>query len=141
LTRFTREVPEPTKQWIEWWKAAHPFFWLLWALLVPTVAAVAAAPSRAPGYALESAWLYRLEVGGAFYVGLLLLSLIFWLGYSGRSVGKVQLPGGGGMALANPDPDLDDAAEGLAGYKQKTDRRLEKLENSLDELASGDEPK
>lgn len=125
----------------EWRKAAHPFFWLLWALLVPAVVAAIAAPAKAPGYALESAWLYRLEVGGAFYIGLLLLSLIFWLGYSGRSAGKVQLPGGGGMNLGNPDPDLDDAAEGLAGYKQKTDRRLEKLENNFDELVSDDEPR
>jgi hypothetical protein len=132
---------EAKRRCSEWKNGAHAFFWLLWALLVPAVVAAVAAPARAPGFALNSAWLYRLEVGGAFFIGLLLLSLIFWLGYSGRSVGKVQLPGGGGMDLGNPDPDLDDAAEGLAGYKQKTDRRLEKLENSFDELMSEDEAK
>lgn len=124
----------------KWWKTAHPFFWLLWALLVPAVAVAVTAPERQPGYALESSWLYRLEVGGTIYVGLMVVALILWLGYSGRSVGKIQLPGGGGVGLANPDPDLDDAAQGLAGYKQKTDERLEKLENILDELASDEEP-
>jgi hypothetical protein len=99
------------------------------------VAAVAA-PSKAPGYALDSKWLYRLEVGGAFFIGLLVLLLILWLGYSGRSIGKIDLPGGGGVALPNPDPDLDEAAEGLAGYKQKTDKRLKKLEDSLDALTA-----
>jgi hypothetical protein len=122
-----------------WWRTAHPFYWLLWALLVPAVLAAVTAPEKHPGYAPESSWLYRLEVGGALYIGLMVIALILWLGYSGRSVGKIQLPGGGGMDFRNPDPDLDDAAEGLAGYKQKTDQRLEKLENTLVELASDDD--
>jgi hypothetical protein len=66
--------------------------------------------------------------------------LFLWLGYSGRSVGNLQLPGGGGMSLPPPDPDLDEAAEGLAGYKQKTDRRLAKLEENIELLMSTDEP-
>ena len=121
-------------------RRAHPFFWVLWFLLAAAVAAAIAAPSHAPGFALDSVWVYRLEVGGAFFVGVLVVALVLWLGYSGRSIGKLQLPGGGGMELGNPDPDLDDAAAGLAGYKQKTDRRLEKLENSLAELASDEDP-
>ena len=122
----------------KWHKKPHPFFWLLWVLALPSVVVAIAAPDNTPGYALESSWLYRLEVGGAFFLGLLVVLLIFWLGYSGRSIGKVQLPGGAGMDLPNPDPDLDDAAEGLAGYKQKTDRRLAKIENTLDVLADAE---
>jgi hypothetical protein len=120
----------------EWTRRAHPFFWLLGLLLVPAAVAASLAPSRAPGYALGSTWLYRLEVGGAFFLGLLVLALILWLGYSGRSIGTIQLPGGGGMDLPNPDPDLDDAAEGLAGYKQKTDERLQELEDAVVEIVS-----
>ena len=86
---------------------AHPFFWLLCVLSVPSAAATVVVAERAPAYALGSGWLYRLEVGGAFFIGVLVLALIFWLGYSGRSIGKIELPGGGGVDLAHPNLDLD----------------------------------
>ena len=124
----------------DWASKAHPFFWLLGLLFVPAVVAAFATPGRAPGYALDSAWLYRLEVGGAFYLGSLLVALTLWLAYSGRTFGDFQLPGGAGMSVPPPDPDLDDAAEGLAGYKQKTDERLRKLEENIELLTSPDEP-
>ena len=139
--RFTKGVFSGQRKRVEEWRAgAHPFFWLLCVLLVPAIAAAASAPSKAPGYALNSAWVYRLEVGGAFYLGLFVLTLILWLGYSGRSLGELQIPGGGGARLPPPDPDLDDAAEGLAGYKQKTDHRLEKLEENIELLLTDDGP-
>jgi hypothetical protein len=119
----------------KWREGAYPFFWLLWLLLLPSIAAAAFAPNKSPGYALDSAWLYRLEVGGAFYMGLFVLVLIFWLGYTGRSVGDVQTPVAGGVGnIPPPNPGLDDAAEGLSGYRQKTDGRLEKLEQNIELL-------
>lgn len=124
-----------------WRRHAHPFFWMVCLLLLLAGFAAFSVPSKAPGYALESSWLYRLEVGGAFFVGLLVVVLVLWLGYSGRSIGGLQLPGGGGVNLPHPDPDLDDAAEGLAGYKQKTDARLERLEDSIKLLTSEGKPK
>jgi hypothetical protein len=47
-------VNTETTRFREWRKSAHPFFWLLWLLVVPAIAAAVAAPDRAPGYALES---------------------------------------------------------------------------------------
>jgi hypothetical protein len=140
--RFTELMTErsPTQRFTDWRVRAHPFFWVLLTLLIPAIAVAAVAPSKTPGYALDSGWLYRLEVAGACFLALFVLALLLWLAYSGRTVGNVQLPGGAGMSIPPPDPDLDDAAEGLAGYKQKTDRRLEKIEENMELLTLEDEP-
>jgi hypothetical protein len=95
------------------------------------------AESNTPGYALNSVWVYRLEVGGAFFVGVYALFLVFWLAYHGRSVQKAQLPGGLGVDVG--DPNLDQAAEGLTAYKEKTDERLARLEASVELLASDED--
>jgi hypothetical protein len=117
----------------EWRTGAHPFFWVVALMLVASVAAAAAAPSRSPAYALQSAWLYRIEVGGASFLALTVAALVLWLSYSGRSLGHVQVPGVG-VELRNPDPDLDDAADELAGYRQWIERRLEKLERTVERI-------
>jgi hypothetical protein len=123
----------------EWRKAAHPFFWLLWLLLLPAIAAAAFAPNEAPGYALHSAWLYRLEVGGAFYFGLFILALLLWLGYTGRSVRNLQLPGGAGAGVPQPNADFDEAATGLQAYAAQTNMRLKKIEDTIRVLATDDD--
>lgn len=122
-----------------WVTKAHPFFWALWVSLLPAIAAAYYAPTVAPGYALGSAWLYRLEVGGAFFVGVFVFVLLFWLGYSGRTIRDLQLPGGGGLTVPQPNEPLDDTAEGFAGYKMKTNQRLDEIEGTIRELVNSDD--
>jgi hypothetical protein len=115
-----------------WQRNAHPFFWVALAVLVPAAIAAAVAGTRAPGYALHSQWVRRVEVALAVFVGLYVLVLMLWLAYQGRSVQRAQLPGGAGMDL--PDPDLTAAAAGFEEYRRKTDARIGVLEDTIDLL-------
>jgi hypothetical protein len=113
-------------------RGPHPFFWLVVVSLIPSAVAACAADRRAPGYAVNSLWVYRLEVALAFFVGVYVLIVVLWLASQGRSVRQAQLPGGGGVDL--PDPNLDRAAEGFDEFQRETQARLETHEDSLDEL-------
>jgi hypothetical protein len=115
-----------------WGADGRPFLWGVVAGALPAVAAAATAHGRAPGYALNSRWLYRLEVGLAFLLGLYALVLILWLAYQGRSLGTIQLPGGPAVEL--PDPDLD-AATGFADFERSTRQRLDTTDESIRLLA------
>src|SRR5918911_742476 len=115
-----------------WLKGAHPFFWGAAAMLAPAVAAAAVAGTRAPGYALHSQWVRRVEVGLAVFAGLYFLVLVLWLAYQGRSVERAQLPGGAGVGL--PDPDLDAAAAGFEDFRAATDARIATLDDTMDLL-------
>jgi hypothetical protein len=114
-----------------WASNAHPFFWLLVAGLIPAVACAAAVQSRTPGYALNSEFVYRAEVGTATYVLFYALVLLLWLGYQGRSV-NIQLPGGGGVS--SPDPGLNDAADAFEEFQKSTKARLDAHDDALEDL-------
>ncbi|HEY0343941.1 MAG TPA: hypothetical protein VGC59_04815 [Solirubrobacteraceae bacterium] len=125
-----------------WASNAHPLFWLLVAGLIPaTVGAVAVHP-RSPGYALNSDFIYRAEVGTATYVLFYALVLLLWLGYQGRSV-NIQLPGGGGVST--PDPGLSDAADAFEEFQKSTKARLDAHDDALEDLdrrvSAADAPK
>jgi hypothetical protein len=120
-----------------WAKRAHPFFWGACLMLAPAVAAAAVAGTRAPGYALHSQWVRRLEVGLAVFAGLYVLVLVLWLAYQGRSVERAELPGGAGIGL--PDPDLDAAAAGFEDFRAATDARIATLEDTIDLLRKSTE--
>lgn len=112
--------------------AVHPFFWALLVLAVLSGIGAALAPSaKVPSYALRSVWLYRLEVGGAIFLGLYMVALLIGLAWDGKGIRQVQLPGGVGITV---DQNLEGAADGLATYKTKTDERIAKLESSIDLL-------
>ncbi len=105
-------------------------------LLALAVAAAAIAGTRAPGYALHSQWVRRLEVGLAVFAGLYVLIVMLWLAYQGRWVSRAQLPGGAGVEI--PDPDLTAAASGLEEYRDKTDARIGALEDAIELLKKAD---
>jgi hypothetical protein len=101
------------------------------ASLVPAVASAAAVHSLRPGYALNSEFVYRAEVGLAIYVCFYALVLLLWLGYQGRSV-NIQLPGGGGVS--SPDPGLNDAADAFEEFQKSAAARLDAHDDALEDL-------
>jgi hypothetical protein len=114
-----------------WVARAHPFFWLLVASLIPAVVSAALVRSLRPGYALNAAFIYRLEIGFATYVCFYALALLLWLGYQGRSV-NIQLPGGAGVST--PDPGLSDAADAFEEFQTSTTARLDAHDDALEDL-------
>ncbi len=115
-----------------WVTSASRFFWPVLLAVVPAAAAALAAEHREPGYALNSAWVYRLQVALAFFVGTYLLIVTLWLAYQGRSFGKVGVPGG--PELDVPDPDLEQAAEGFGEFVDDAKERLDRHDDSLEDL-------
>jgi hypothetical protein len=114
-----------------WVARAHPFFWLLIASLVPAVASALAVRSLRPGYALNSEFVYRVEVGLATYVCFYALVLLLWLGYQGRSV-NIHLPGGAGVS--SPDPGLNAAADAFEEFQKSATARLDAHDDALEDL-------
>jgi hypothetical protein len=115
-----------------WATKASPFFWGVLAMLAPAALAAAVAGSAAPGYALGSQWVRRLQIGLAVFAGLYVIVLVLWLSYQGRSIQRAELPGGAGVNL--PDPDLNAAAMDFEDYKAKTTARITALEEGLEVL-------
>lgn len=111
---------------------ANRFFWPVLLALAPAAAAALGAERREPGYALNSVWVYRLQVALAFFVGTYLLIVTLWLAYQGRSFGKVGVPGG--PELDVPDPDLERAAEGFDEFVDEAKGRLDRHDDSLEDL-------
>jgi len=114
-----------------WWRAlaspwhflrdAHPFFLTLVVLIGPAVIAAASADSNTPGYALNSVWIYRIQVGLVFFLIEYTLLIAIWLAYQGRSVGEIQLPGGAGFALKDPAKQTADSFE---QFRKTTEAQL-----------------
>jgi hypothetical protein len=100
--------------------------------LLPAAIAAASAEGREPGYALNSLWVYRLQVGVAFFVGVYLVVITLWLAYQGRSFGKIGVPGG--PELDVPDPNLEQAAEGFDEFVEDATTRLGHHDDSLEDL-------
>ena len=100
--------------------------------MLPAGVAAISADAREPGYALDSLWVYRLQVGLAFFVGTYLLVIALWLAYQGRSFGRISIPGGPEMDL--PDPNLEAAADGFDEFEDDVRQRLDRHDDSLDDL-------
>lgn len=111
----------------------HSFFWLVLLGTVPAVAAAVAADTNAPSYALGSEWLYHLEVGLAVFAACYLCGLAIVLSYQGRSIGRLDLPGGGGVAPGDP-AHLQVAADDLHDFQEETRLRLKEDTASLASL-------
>jgi hypothetical protein len=95
------------------------------------IVAVQVAP-RAPGYALHSHEIYRLEVFLAVMLAIYAVVLVLWLAYQGRSV-KVQGPPGG---IEGPDPaaGLNEAATAFEEFKKDVAERLDRHDESFEAL-------
>jgi hypothetical protein len=88
----------------------HALFWVSLALLVPAVWAAQAAAGDAPGVALRSDWVWRIEIGLLVVVLGHLLTVVLWLAYFGKTVARVELPSGAGVEVPGGG-DLKRAAE------------------------------
>ena len=113
-----------------WVAQAHPLFWVLLAPVLPALAAACSVDGGSPTYALESEWVYRLEVALAFYFGLLLVCLTLRLAYFGHTFRRVELPGG--PAIEMPDlAGLAAAARGFSQFRHDTEEALAHHEEAI----------
>jgi hypothetical protein len=117
-------------------KWPDPFFWPVLMGFVPAAFAVADADERTPSYALDSGWLYDLEVGLGVFVVCYILALIICLAWQGRSFGRFELPGGGGAAPADPAAKIDQATEEVDDFQAETRRRFKMADESFGSLES-----
>jgi hypothetical protein len=116
-----------------WAANAKPLFWVMLVPVLPALVAAHFAGGGSPTYALESDWVYRLEVALAFYFGLFIFFLTLYLAYYGHTFKRMELPGG--PAVETPDPaTLDSAAEGFEEFKDETEAVLAQHEEALDDL-------
>jgi hypothetical protein len=91
-------------------KRPHALFWISLALLVPAGLAVQAADGDAPDVALQSQWVWGMEIGLLVFVLEYVLAIVLWLAYFGKTLARVELPSGTGVEV--PDGgDLRRAAE------------------------------
>jgi hypothetical protein len=91
-------------------KRPHALFWICLALVVPAVWAAQAADGDAPGVALHSDWVWRVEIGLLVFALGYVLAIVLWLAYFGKTVPRVELPSGSGIQLPGGG-DLERAAE------------------------------
>ena len=80
-------------------------FWLALAILAAAVVVAATVGGRAPGYALDSGVVYRLEVALAVLLGAYSACSLLLLAWSGRPLQRFELP-----TRASPtwNPESDD---------------------------------
>ena len=91
-------------------KRPHALFWICLALVVPAVWAAQAADGDAPGVALHSDWVWRMEIGLLVFALGYVLAIVLWLAYFGKTVPRVELPSGTGVQVPGGG-DLERAAE------------------------------
>jgi len=115
----------------KWIREAHPIFWPTVACGLIGLFAALSAADRRPGYALNDAFVYRIEVGLAVFVTLYAVTLALWLSYQGRSV-RLEVPGG--PAIDAADPGLDSAAEGFDEFRREVGIRLDAHDDNFDLL-------
>jgi len=122
----------------------HPLFWVTLALTAGAVTVAATVSGRAPGYALNSGAVYRLEVALAVLAGAYVLCSLLGLAFEGRPLQRFELPGGP-AAEASAEP-LGQAAGEFAAFREQVlaqlediDRTLADLDARLNDLESGEE--
>jgi hypothetical protein len=109
----------------------HPLFWFTLALLAGAVVVAATVGGRAPGYALNSGAVYRLEVALAVLAGAYALFSLLSLAWAGRPLGRFELAGAAAEATAEP---LGQAAGEFAAFRDEVLAQLEDLDQTLGDL-------
>jgi hypothetical protein len=110
----------------------HPVFWLALVILAAAVVVAATVGGRAPGYALNSGVVYRLEVALAVLLGAYSACSLLLLAYAGRPLQRFELPGGA-VAEASAEP-LGQAATDFAAFRDAVLAQLEELDQTLGDL-------
>jgi hypothetical protein len=94
------------------------------------VAAVTAAPEPTPDFALRSAAIYRLEVGGAFFVALYLVAMAIVLALSGRGFAELGPQGLRAAEISgNANEAEEDVLKGLIDTNQELITKLATLQS------------
>jgi hypothetical protein len=107
-------------------------FWFTLALLAAAVTVAVTVVGRAPGYALNSGAVYRLEVGLAVLVGAYAVFSLLGLAFEGRLLQRFELPGGP-AAEASLEP-LGRAAGEFADFRDQVLEQLEDIDQALGDL-------
>jgi hypothetical protein len=110
----------------------HPLFWLTLAFLVLSVVIAATAHARAPGYALNSGAVYRIELALAVLVAAYAAFSLLALAFAGRPLQRFELPGGA-AAEASLEP-LGRAAGEFAEFRDRVLDQLEDIDQALGDL-------
>lgn len=110
-------------------RGADPFFWLVLISIVPSVWVALTVKAKAPTWSLQSAVVYRLEVGLAVLLVGYIVALMTALAYTGRSIGRLGLPGGGNVDPK--DPSLSEASEGANEFQQEARNNFKDLADAL----------
>jgi hypothetical protein len=109
----------------------HPLFWFTLLLLVAAAVVALTVDRRAPGYALNSGAVYRLEVGLAVLAAAYAVFSLLGLAWEGRPLGRFELAGAAAEATAEP---LGQAAGEFAAFRDKVLEQLEDLDRTLGDL-------
>jgi hypothetical protein len=109
----------------------HPFFFAFVAAVVLGAIASGFAGGDAPGYALHSNLVYRLEVGGVVLAFAYVLAVAGWLAWQGRAM-RVEL----GPAVVDPSAatGLDEAASGFEELETKVSSQLEEFGGAFEDI-------
>jgi hypothetical protein len=110
LTEVVRDNPGAGGDGGSEFKRPHPLFWISLALLVPAGLAAQAADGGAPGVALQSDWVWHIEIGLLVFALGYVLAIVLWLAYFGKTVTRLELPSGTGVEVPGGG-DLKRAAE------------------------------
>jgi hypothetical protein len=99
-------------EWLRAWISRWGFAALVGVAIVAgiAVAATVAPPADIPAVALQAAVVYRLEVGGALFLGLYLVAMVFILALQNRGFSEI---GPGGVRAQ----DLNDVSETVAAQE------------------------
>jgi len=117
-------------------RGPDPFFWAYLAAVAVAIVAAIATPVKRPGYALNSAGVYRAEIGLIFLFLAYLIILGGFLAYQGRSIGTVKLADV--LQTDLPDPTvqdtLEDAKDAVDEFDETAIQRQDALEEGLEDL-------
>ena len=109
---------------------------MLAAVLAGAAAAYRADDDKAPGFALQSNLVYRLQIGLATLAALYVIALVLWLAWHGK--GFFKLPGGleapGGNEIEDAADDLDDMRVRVDEFQSEAVESLEELDRRLQAL-------
>jgi hypothetical protein len=107
-------------------------FWLVGLATIGGIVAAAAADSETPGFALNSVWVYRAEVGLAFLGAIYLVAMTLWLAWYGK--GFFELGAFGSTLKAPGAEEIEEAGDDVSDVGKEIEKLQEETTGGLKEL-------